>query len=47
MGAVVRFRPNGALLVDDRVVYGGNPFRQEDKLGPRREQMLDEGVWPA
>lgn len=35
------------LLVGDSVVYGGNPFRQRDKLGPIIAHDTGWEVWPA
>lgn len=48
MGAV-EFSPTDAiddLLVGDSVVLGGNPYKQNDRLGPRLSKILKEPVWP-
>lgn len=48
MGAL-EFSPSNAidnLLVGDSVVLGGNPFRQEDRLGPQLSRMIGQPVWP-
>ena len=48
MGAP-EFRPTPALdtlLVGDSVVLGGNPYRQEERLGPRLQQITGGSVWP-
>ena len=34
------------LIVGDSVVYGGNPFRQQDKLAPIIARETDWSVWP-
>jgi hypothetical protein len=34
------------LLVGDSVVLGGNPYREEDRLGPQLERQLKTPVWP-
>lgn len=34
------------LIVGDSVVYGGNPFRQQDKLAPIIARKTDWSVWP-
>ena len=34
------------LLIGDSVVLGGNPLRQEDKLGPQLARRLGRAVWP-
>ena len=44
-----RFAPDprcNLLLVGDSIVYGGNPYRQADKLGPQLERRVDCRVWP-
>lgn len=49
MGAE-EFQPSVAavdvLLVGDSVVLGGNPYRQEDRLGPRLGQRTPHRWWP-
>lgn len=34
------------LLVGDSVVYGGNPYKQQDRLGPQLEAATGATVWP-
>jgi hypothetical protein len=35
------------LIIGDSVVYGGNPFKQEERLGPQlAHQLKDAKVWP-
>lgn len=34
------------LLIGDSVVLGGNPYRQEDRLGPRLQTEAQHAVWP-
>ena len=34
------------LLIGDSVVLGGNPYRQEDKLGPALQRESKNTVWP-
>ena len=48
LGVAARFAPraDGVLLVGDSVVCGGNPLRQEDKLGPELERLIHRPVWP-
>ena len=49
MGVAERFAPSTArdvLLVGDSVVYGGNPVRQENKLGPVLQHQTGWHVWP-
>lgn len=40
---------NNVMLVGDSVVWGGNPLKQEDKLGDQLEKGLGPNfaVWPA
>lgn len=48
MGAP-EFTPSDAvdnLLIGDSIVAGGNPYRQEDKLGPQLSKVLQQPVWP-
>ena len=43
------FKPSEAvdtLLVGDSVVLGGNPYRQEERLGPRLQVEIQNAVWP-
>lgn len=35
------------LLLGDSVVLGGNPFRQEERLGPRVARAMGKAVWPV
>lgn len=37
------------LLVGDSLVYGGNPYRQAEKIGPSLSRAMPEGtqVWPV
>jgi len=46
------FAPEGkknVLLLGDSIVYGGDAYRQREKLGPRLEETLGGGyaVWPV
>ena len=34
------------LLIGDSVVLGGNPFRQEERLGPQLSRTTGQPVWP-
>lgn len=34
------------LLVGDSIVFGGNPYKQVDKLGPQLEKASSATVWP-
>lgn len=48
MGAL-EFAPSDAvdtLLIGDSVVLGGNPYREEDRLGPQLKTVLQHPVWP-
>jgi hypothetical protein len=48
MGAK-EFTPSKAidnLLVGDSIVLGGNPYKEEDRLGPQLSSFLKEPVWP-
>ncbi|MFA5985208.1 MAG: hypothetical protein WC782_14430 [Methylococcaceae bacterium] len=48
MGAA-EFTPTQAmdnLLIGDSVVLGGNPYRQEDRLGPQLSKFIGQPVWP-
>jgi hypothetical protein len=40
-------RPN-VLLISDSIVYGGNPYRQSEKLGPQMEEQAQRrlSIWP-
>lgn len=43
------FMPSAAvdtLLIGDSVVLGGNPYRQDDRLGPQLQRQLGQPVWP-
>ena len=50
MGVAQPFEPSAKrdiVLVGDSIVYGGNPYRQADKLGPVMERsMPGSEVWP-
>ncbi|MCL4069289.1 hypothetical protein M3484_22280 [Pseudomonas sp. GX19020] len=53
MGVIDTFEntENDILLVGDSLVWGGNPYKQADKLGPKLQSALDERgvdakVWP-
>ncbi|RVU04263.1 SGNH/GDSL hydrolase family protein [Novosphingobium umbonatum] len=48
MGTARPFSPtaDAVLLVGDSIVFGGNPFRQKDKLGPQLEQVAKVPVYP-
>ena len=48
MGVYQRYHwsADAILLVGDSVVYGGNPLRQDDKLGPVMSRDLHRPVWP-
>jgi lysophospholipase L1-like esterase len=49
--AAGRFLPDPArfdlLLVGDSIVSGGNPLRQEDRLGPQLARAIGWNVWPV
>ena len=48
MGAS-EFMPTDAtdtLLIGDSVVLGGNPYKEEDKLGNQLQKSLKQPVWP-
>jgi len=48
MGAA-EFAPSTAidtLLIGDSVVLGGNPYREEDRLGPQLQRAKQNPVWP-
>jgi hypothetical protein len=34
------------LLIGDSIVFGGNPYRSTDRLGPQLSAELHETVWP-
>lgn len=34
------------LLIGDSIVLGGNPYRQQDKLGPVLSELYGASVWP-
>lgn len=34
------------LLIGDSIVYGGNPYRREDRLGPQLQKAAGIAVWP-
>ena len=43
------FKPSediDTLLIGDSVVLGGNPYRQEERLGPRLQAEIQNAVWP-
>ncbi len=49
MGVAEEFAPSSkldVLLVGDSIVYGGNPLRQQDKIGPMLEAETGWQVWP-
>jgi hypothetical protein len=41
-----RVTPDAVLLVGDSIVFGGNFFKQADKLGPQLEQVSRRPVYP-
>lgn len=44
------FIPSGAvdtLLLGDSIVFGGNPYRGEERLGPQLSRLLGQPVWPV
>jgi len=49
MGAAEAFKPSPSdvVLVGDSIVYGGNPFRQSEKLGPQLQRLTHRMVWPV
>lgn len=50
MGVSQRFAPTGRtdiVLLGDSIVYGGNPLRQADKVGPALERATGLDVWPV
>jgi lysophospholipase L1-like esterase len=50
MAAPVPFQADRAhfnlLLIGDSIVLGGNPFREEERLGPRLAEQTGWHVWP-
>lgn len=34
------------LLIGDSIVYGGNPYRQQERLGPQLQKLSGTPVWP-
>ena len=51
MGTSRAWNPNlkeNILLVGNSIIMGGNPYRQEEKIGPLLEHLLAErySVWP-
>ena len=49
MGTRRNFAPSqkeDVLLVGDSIVLGGNPLRQDERLGPRLEAITGAVVWP-
>jgi hypothetical protein len=50
MGVARRFDPDdepNTLLIGDSIVYGGNPIKQFDKLGPSLNRASCGMIWPA
>jgi hypothetical protein len=50
MGVAQDFAPGpgpNTLLIGDSIVYGGNHFKQDEKLGPTLQRMSCGLVWPA
>mgnify|MGYP001810270123 CR=1 FL=1 len=50
MGVAAPFVPTPAedlMLVGDSIVFGGNPYRQADRLGPLLQQRSGSTVWPV
>lgn len=49
MGAT-EFAPTGSvdnLLLGDSIVFGGNHYRRDDRLGPQLSRMSGQAVWPV
>ena len=50
MGVADEFAPKpdvkDTFLVGDSIVYGGNPYRQSEKLGPQLQGKIGGKVWP-
>jgi len=44
--AFVPGKDGNVLLVGDSVVWGGNPYAQPDRLGPRLQALVKARVWP-
>jgi hypothetical protein len=40
-------RPGSILLIGDSIVFGGNPYRQEERLGPQLARATGRPVWPV
>lgn len=43
------FLPSAALdtlLIGDSIVLGGNPLKQQERLGPQLQQLIGGNVWP-
>lgn len=52
MGVAERFQGSeklDLLVIGDSLVYGGNPYRQDEKLGPQLQKKLGSSyqVWPV
>lgn len=50
MGVAEEFAPGpqrDVVLIGDSVVFGGNPYRQAEKLGPQLQERLGQPVWPV
>ncbi|MFN3547628.1 MAG: hypothetical protein ACK4U0_09065 [Mesorhizobium sp.] len=50
MGTPEPFNPSpietDILLIGDSVVFGGNPYKQGDRLGPQLARATGDAVWP-
>jgi len=49
MGTSSHFRPSSKydlVLIGDSIVYGGNSYKQSQKLGPSISSYVGEPVWP-
>lgn len=49
MGTARKFQPSDRtdiLLVGDSIVFGGNSYKQEERLGPQLEGATGDVVWP-
>jgi hypothetical protein len=50
MGTARKFSPDDnkidVLLIGDSIVYGGNPYKKDERLAPQLERVSGRTVWP-